>query len=409
MSRLSLPFATCRATLAIVFVMAAWTASGCLAPAVVTTADKDTTESRGKSRGTPLTPAKIVANEDTELPRLNAPEDPTSAPSPVLVEAIPLPVDSAQGGRESIAGEPADAQNNLPNPPALEPISPHWRAPQANVSTVPMVAPSESARLPAAEDSPPSPSMLVVSPYLGPPTEPFTPAVMAPPPHFFSVAQDEAVPPPLAAQFSPPAELLPANPLPSQPGYAPGYLTQQPVVQPLAPPEQLQQPSGQLGTVQRIKSIQQISLNIAPPALFDDALASIPLPNNVAGQTLPMLAEQQPFRRGELIDYGIHWQPAPIGLEFCYQPLYFEEVNLERYGRSWGILQPAVSAFNFYRQIHRLPYYMFSQPARRCTYHAHWALPGYRIPCREPKPLYPSVAGAMAESAWVYGMLVLIP
>jgi hypothetical protein len=223
------------------------------------------------------------------------------------------------------------------------------------------------------------------------------------------VAQGEAVPPPPATQFIPPAELLPPMPLPRQPSPAPGYFTQQPTGQPIAPPEQLHQPSGQLGTVQRIKSIQQISLNIAPPALFDDAGGPIPLPMNVAGQTLPILAEQQPFRRGEFVDYGFDWQPEPIGLEFCYQPLYFEEVNLERYGRSWGIFQPYVSAVHFYRQIHRLPYYMFSQPARRCTYHAHWALPGYRIPCRERRPLHPSVAGVMAECAWVYGMLVLVP
>jgi hypothetical protein len=197
-------------------------------------------------------------------------------------------------------------------------------------------------------------------------------------------------------------------PMPREPSPPPGYFTQQRAGQPSAPPEQLL-PSGQLGTVQRIKSIQQISLNIAPPALLDDAGGSISLPNNIAAQALPLLAEQHPFRRGEFIDYGFDWLPEPIGLEFCYQPLYFEEVNLERYGRSWGLFQPYVSAFHFYRQIHRLPYYMFSQPARRCTYHAHYALPGYRIPCREPKQLYPSVAGAMAESAWVYGMLVLVP
>jgi hypothetical protein len=194
-----------------------------------------------------------------------------------------------------------------------------------------------------------------------------------------------------------------------QPGQLPSLLTQQPRGQPAPPPEPTDQAPGRLATVQRIKSIRDISLNIAAPAVYDDRGAPVTPPADIAAQTLPILAQQRPFVRGEMINYGFDWQPEPIGLEFCYQPLYFEDVNLERYGRSWGIFQPAISAIRFYNQIPLVPYRVFSQPARRCTYHAHWTLPGYRIPSRERPPLHPSVLGAASETLAVAGLILLIP
>ena len=130
---------------------------------------------------------------------------------------------------------------------------------------------------------------------------------------------------------------------------------------------------------------------------------------NFAAEALPVLAQDQPFLRGQLIAAGYEWHPSPQGLNFCYQPLYFEDVNLERYGRSWGCLQPFVSAVHFYSKIPALPYMVFARPARRCTYHAHWTLPGYKIPFREPQPCSPSLAGAAAEVAVAYGIILLIP
>ena len=90
-----------------------------------------------------------------------------------------------------------------------------------------------------------------------------------------------------------------------------------------------------------------------------------------------------PLERNVLMGFSDAVGIAPAGLAFCYQPLDFEEVNLERYGRSFGILQPVVSGGQFYTRTALLPYHVFAQPARRCTYHPHWTLPGYKIPCRE--------------------------
>jgi hypothetical protein len=162
-------------------------------------------------------------------------------------------------------------------------------------------------------------------------------------------------------------------------------------------------------TLRRAKPLSEISLDISAPPLVNDELAAIAPPRDYATEALPALAQEQPFTRGDLVATGFEWHPSPEGLTFCHQPLYFEEINLERYGRSWGVLQPAVSVAKFYGRIPALPYLVFAQPARRCTYHAHWSLPGYRIPVREHQPLIPSVHGAGAELAVLYGLILLVP
>jgi hypothetical protein len=161
--------------------------------------------------------------------------------------------------------------------------------------------------------------------------------------------------------------------------------------------------------LQRVKPIQDISLDITPPTLVTEQNQPIALPQDEGATALPALAQDNPFTRGDLVAAGYQWHPSPAGLNFCYQPLYFEEVNLERYGRSHGILQPAVSAVAFYGRIPLLPYMAFARPARRCTMHAHWTLPGYKIGRWEPQPIVPSVTGSAAELAALYGIILLIP
>ncbi len=168
-------------------------------------------------------------------------------------------------------------------------------------------------------------------------------------------------------------------------------------------------PAEELWTLRRAKPLSEISLDITAPRLTNDELSAIPPPRDYATEALPVLAQEQPFTRGDLVAAGFEWHPSPEGLTFCHQPLYFEDVNLERYGRSWGVLQPAVSVAKFYGRIPALPYMVFAQPARQCTYHAHWSLPGYKIPVREHQPLVPSVHGGAAEVAVLYGLILLIP
>jgi hypothetical protein len=95
-------------------------------------------------------------------------------------------------------------------------------------------------------------------------------------------------------------------------------------------------------------------------------------------------------------------------LNFCYRPLYFEEVNLERYGYDWGILQPAVSTLRFYGNAAVLPYRLTTQRSSFCTYHHHDDRPGGPAPreCRRPQL---RLDAATVQAAAVVGLIFLIP
>jgi len=73
----------------------------------------------------------------------------------------------------------------------------------------------------------------------------------------------------------------------------------------------------------------------------------------------------------------ISYDPA---LNFCYRPLYFEEVNAERYGYSFGLLQPAVSIAEFYGHVVLLPYRLVARRPGFATYHDHQFRPGGTAP-----------------------------
>lgn len=53
---------------------------------------------------------------------------------------------------------------------------------------------------------------------------------------------------------------------------------------------------------------------------------------------------------------------------FSHRPLYFEDENLERYGRSFGLAQPAVSATHFTCRLIAWPYLLVAVPPQRCIY-----------------------------------------
>ena len=51
---------------------------------------------------------------------------------------------------------------------------------------------------------------------------------------------------------------------------------------------------------------------------------------------------------------------------FCYRPLYFEDIKLERYGANVGNLQTGLSGVRFFGSILVLPYKMTVRPPRSC-------------------------------------------
>jgi hypothetical protein len=102
-----------------------------------------------------------------------------------------------------------------------------------------------------------------------------------------------------------------------------------------------------------------------------------------------------------------HWEPSGL----CYQPLYFEETNLERYGyspRGLRLVQPLLSAGNFFLTVPLLPYKMAAQPPRQEIYTLGQYRPGSPVPYRINRPQF-RLAGVVAEAAAIGGLILLIP
>jgi hypothetical protein len=93
----------------------------------------------------------------------------------------------------------------------------------------------------------------------------------------------------------------------------------------------------------------------------------------------------------------------------CHKPLYFEEVQLERYGHSAGpVRQAMLSGVHFFGNIFLLPYHMGLNPPNECQYALGYYRPGSCAPWL--LPAYPlSARGARWQAAVLIGGLLLLP
>jgi hypothetical protein len=65
----------------------------------------------------------------------------------------------------------------------------------------------------------------------------------------------------------------------------------------------------------------------------------------------------------------------------CHKPLYFEQVQLERYGHSWPrCLQPVMSGAHFFSSVAILPYKMGLETPNECIYALGHYRPGSCAP-----------------------------
>lgn len=93
----------------------------------------------------------------------------------------------------------------------------------------------------------------------------------------------------------------------------------------------------------------------------------------------------------------------------CHRPLYFEEINLERYGYGCGeCLQPAASAAHFFATIPTLPYCMATDCPSECVYTLGHYRPGNCNPWQRHWHRW-STRAALAEGGVWTGMVFLIP
>ncbi len=112
-----------------------------------------------------------------------------------------------------------------------------------------------------------------------------------------------------------------------------------------------------------------------------------------------------PFQGRNFVPSTVQW--AASGL--CHKPLYFEQVQLERYGHEIGpVLQPLVSTAHFFGNIPLLPYKMGIHPPNECQYALGYYRPGNCAPYMI-QPLPWSLRGAAVQAAVVTGGAALIP
>jgi len=107
-----------------------------------------------------------------------------------------------------------------------------------------------------------------------------------------------------------------------------------------------------------------------------------------------------------------NWMPSVFAYQasaLCHKPLYFEEVQLERYGHTTGSLtQPFVSGAHFFISLATLPYQMAISPPMECEYALGYYRPGSCAPWHIP-PIPFSVRGGLAQTGFVVGGVYLIP
>ena len=93
----------------------------------------------------------------------------------------------------------------------------------------------------------------------------------------------------------------------------------------------------------------------------------------------------------------------------CHKPLYFEDVQLERYGHEWGpFVQPVVSAAHFFGTLPILPYKMGLETPDECVY----ALGYYRPNSCAPYMIEPigfTWRAALFEAGAVVGTAAVLP
>ena len=161
-----------------------------------------------------------------------------------------------------------------------------------------------------------------------------------------------------------------------------------------------------------------------PPTALSTATAWAPTPLAGLGTNIRLPSGLLPRnysaeRPPQEIDY---WDPSgatrgwPIvgyqwkATAFCHQPLYFEEINLERYGYGCcGCLQYGVSAAHFFGTVPALPYLMAADCPYECDYTLGHYRPGSCPPWQFHWPPCADPLGTGSELGVITGLIFLIP
>lgn len=127
----------------------------------------------------------------------------------------------------------------------------------------------------------------------------------------------------------------------------------------------------------------------------------------VAGEDYPFecLGRNVPFEPRSWPQTVYLWKASGL----CHKPLYFEQVQLERYGHEWGpVLQPIMSGAHFFGTIPILPYKMGLETPQECIYSLGYYRPGSCAPYMITQPGFTWRAAAFQTGA-VTGVAAAVP
>lgn len=115
--------------------------------------------------------------------------------------------------------------------------------------------------------------------------------------------------------------------------------------------------------------------------------------------------KQVAYEPRQWIPSEVTWKASAL----CHKPLYFEEVNLERYGHTAGpFAQPLISSAHFFLNIAVLPYKAGIHPPTECQYSLGYYRPGSCAPWIVP-PVPISLRGAVTQATVVASGIAWIP
>jgi hypothetical protein len=92
----------------------------------------------------------------------------------------------------------------------------------------------------------------------------------------------------------------------------------------------------------------------------------------------------------------------------CYDRLFFEQINAERYGWSLGPLHPLISAGIFFFDVATLPYHAGTDPLRCYECNSGYALPGDLMPLLLYRPDL-NLPGIVAQTVAIGLVFVFFP
>jgi len=146
---------------------------------------------------------------------------------------------------------------------------------------------------------------------------------------------------------------------------------------------------------------------------FHRALGAVPIdirptegamPTDIAATELAQRAHTDKRDAGGWDNTLVAYSPWTI----CFRPLYFEEVPLERYGQTLGLVQPLVSGAHFFGSVAALPYKMTVHRPRSCVCSNGFSRIG-DIPLGDyGKPQF-RLDASLVEAAAVTGFIFILP